>query len=357
MTAAMGQSEPDRTLDEPLAHFDPEGAGVAFVGPDVPVDVLLAGGRPFGHLPWRPDGQTDWADQWLESSFPFWARSILEQWHDGEFDRLATVVFSRADDASQRLYYYVRELKRRGKLAGPPVQIFDIALIPSASSLAHTESAVAGLLQWLDLNETSLEAGIERANRLRERIAAIETARSADGPAYERVARAALWSDPTQWLDDVARPLPVTGRPRILLAGSMPVDARIHEAVELVGASIVSEAHALAPCRLGPALAVTGESPARAVARHLRRHSVSPRAFLDRAGWLVARARAVRAAAVILWLTREDEGLVWAVPSQRDALTAAGIPTLVLPASRWQADDDTLEKIMAFCRGFADAAD
>src|SRR5690606_38530408 len=110
--------------------------GIGFVGPDVPVDVLLASGRPFGHLPWRATGAigaigatgatgaagaTPWADRWLESSFPFWARSILEQWHDGAFDALDTVIFSRADDASQRLYYYVAELKRRGKRGGPPV--------------------------------------------------------------------------------------------------------------------------------------------------------------------------------------------------------------------------------------------
>jgi hypothetical protein len=75
----------DGKLDDPLAAVAQSGTGVAFVGPDVPIEVLLASGRPFGHLPWLEAGRTDWADRWLESSFPFWARCILEQWRQGVF--------------------------------------------------------------------------------------------------------------------------------------------------------------------------------------------------------------------------------------------------------------------------------
>jgi hypothetical protein len=71
--------------------------------------------------------------------------------------------------------------------------------------------------------------------------------------------------------------------------------------------------------------------------------------MVDRARWLVERCAAARAAAVILWLTREDEALAWHVPAERSALEAAGIPVLILTAARWQADDDTLERIAAFC--------
>src|SRR5690606_33505887 len=147
---------------------------VGFVGPDIPIDVLIASGRPFGHLPWRTDGATPWADRWLESSFPYWSRSILEQWHDGVFDALETVVFSRADDAGQRLYYYVRELQRSGKLGGPVPRMFDIALIPRDSSLAHTEAAVLELMRVLDIAADALPDGIARANGLRRQLAELE---------------------------------------------------------------------------------------------------------------------------------------------------------------------------------------
>lgn len=337
-------------IDDPLVDYRQRGDGVAYVGPDVPIEVLLATGRPFGHLPWRPDESTPWADQWLESSFPYWARSILEQWHGGAFDALATVVFSRADDASQRLYYYIAELKRRGKLAGPSLAIFDIAYIAGESSLAHTEAAVSDLMRAFDVHADMLIEGTERANRLRRTFAGLECGRRSEGARYERLGRAALWSDPTQWLDEVELPVPGGSAARILLAGSMPPDDRIHRAVDAAGASVIAEAHALASIRRAAELELDREPIARALARNLRSSSIAPRAFYNRAAWIVERARAVRASAVVVWLTREDEALAWTAPAEQRALEAAGLPTLLLPAARWQADDGALERIDEFCR-------
>jgi hypothetical protein len=339
--------------------------GVGVVGPDVPIEVLIASGRPFGHLPWRADRATPWADRWLESSFPYWSRSILEQWHDGDFDALEIVVFSRADDASQRLYYYVAELRRRGELRGPTPRMFDIALIHRESSLAHTEAAVLELMGALDVTNDSIREGVERANRLRRRFAEIERSRAGNGPLHERLARAALWTDPCSWIDALSMPMPtptpMTPTPtptpmpdaspaaiKLLLAGSMPPDERLHAAAEAAGASIVAEAHALALGRLGPEVRIEQDPPARALAKHLRSASIAPRAFFDRGAWVVERARAAQVAGVVIWLTREDEALAWTAPLQQRALAAARLPVLVLAARRWQADDDTSERIAEF---------
>jgi hypothetical protein len=338
----------DARLADPLAAL---AGGIGFVGADVPIDVMLASGRPFGHLPWRTSGTTRWADAWLESSFPFWARSILQQWHEGAFDALDTVVFSRAEDASQRLYYYVRELQRRRVLRGPAVHAFDIAFLARASSVAHSTGAVAALATAIDAPRTRLAAGIERANELRAALAAIERGRAADGSFYERLGRAALWNNPAPWLRETAtRPSAAARGPRILLAGSVPPDDRLHRAVEAGGAHVVAETHVHRLGRLGAVLAVEGEAPERAIARHAMSSSVGPRAVLDRGAWLVGEAAAARAAAVILWLTREDEALAWHVPAERRALAAAGLPTLMLTAARWQADDGALERAAQFCQ-------
>jgi hypothetical protein len=361
-TTSAARRAIDARLDATLAASGGQSGGVGFVGPDVPIEILLASGRPFGHLPWRATEAWAWADEWLESSFPYWARSILEQWHDGVFDALDTVVFSRADDASQRLYYYVAELKRRGKLGGPAAHMFDVAHVPRETSLAHTEAAILALMHVLDVDARALPAAVERANALRRAFAAIESGRAFEGPLYERLGRAALWSDSTRWIDEVVSPAesetaaaaPVR-RARILLAGSMPVDERLHAAVENAGVSVVAEAHALAAGRLGPAMAAAEEPLPRSIARHLRQVSVAPRAFFARAERLVDRARSARADAVILWLTREDEALAWAVPAARRALAAAGIAAFVLPAARWQADDGALERVVDFSRSHAHA--
>lgn len=341
----------ERTLKDPLAAFGSGSDAVGFVGADVPIEVLLASGRAFGHLPWHTADAAPWADRWLESSFPFWTRSILEQWHAGAFDALHTVVFSRTDDASQRLFYYIAELQRRGTLGGPVPHMFDIALVRREVSVQHTAVAILELCKLLDVTRARLPAAIERANRLRRTLADLGQGRAADGPLYERLARAALWSDATRWIDEIEIPDHSAGGPRVLLAGSVPPDDRLHRAVEAAAATVVAEAHVHELARLGPEV-VPGSGPdERALALQLQQASAGPRAMLDRARWIVERAVAARASAVIIWLTREDEALAWHVPAQQRALAAAGIPVLVLPAARWQADDDTLDRIAEFCAG------
>jgi hypothetical protein len=265
-------------------------------------------------------------------------------------------VFSRGGDASQRLYYYVAELQRRGKLAGPSPEIFDIAFVPRDSSLEHTEAAIAALMRRLDVSARMLLDGIESANQLRHRYADLQRQRTADGALFERLARALLWSDPTHWLDEFAAPAAVAGTGRCLLAGSMPPDERLHRTIDATGMSVIAEAHALAPGQLGTELDLKGAPLEQALARHLRRTSTGPRAFFDRAAAVVERARTVRADAVVLWLTREDEALAWSAPALQHALADAGLPMLLLPAARWQADDGALEMITEFCGEYVRAS-
>ncbi len=338
-----------RLLSAPHASQRPGGLG--FVGPDIPVDLLLASGRSFGHLPWVVDAPTPWANQWLESGFPGWARSILEQWHDGAFDGLHAVVFSRSDDASQRLFYYIRELQQRGLLRGPTTMILDLALIPRQSSVAHCVAAIESLARALQIDEAALRAGIARADALRLALRALQQHRQC-GVAYERIARAALWSDATAWIGEVKPPSDTTAR-RLLLAGSAPPDERLHVAAERAGACIIDETHVHALGRLGIPLAEVDASPSRHIARQLLACASGPRAFLDRAQWIVQRARDARATGVILWLTREDEALAWHVPAMRAALEAATMPVLVLAAASWRADDGALDLIAAFGEGRA----
>jgi hypothetical protein len=177
----------------------------------------------------------------------------------------------------------------------------------------------------------------------------VQQDRLGQGDYYERLARAALWSDASRWIDGIT-PAQTPAAHRVLLAGSTPPDDRLHRAVEAAGASVIAEAHAHSLARLGPPISGTRDMPHFAIARHLRDRSVGSRSFLDRARWVVDQARAARAAAVILWLTREDEALAWQVPAQRKALAAAGIPALILPATDWLANDDTLQQITQFCR-------
>lgn len=337
-------------LAQPLAAA--RGA-IGQVGPGIPIDLLLATGRPNLHLPWRFGRATPVADRYLESSFPGWARSLVQDWADGCFDALECVVFSRGDDGAQRLYYYLCELRRRGQIQGPEPLIFDLALIPRASSERHTTRAVRALADRFGVDAAALRRGIAAANRRRALFAAIEAERGVDGALYERIARASLFAD----CDDALRAaLAGEGLPRgapvgrVLLAGSVPPDDRLHLAVEATGWAITGEAHEQGLTRLGADLVVTDDAdPANAIARQLRASARGARAFFDRSAALLADAARVRANAVILWLAREDEGLAWHLPAQRAALAQAGIPVLCLDERDWD-DHDAATPIIEFIR-------
>jgi hypothetical protein len=336
----------DRILADPLRAAGADGRALGYVGTDIPLDLLLATGRVACHLPWTAARATPVADQWLESSFPGWARSMIEDWAAGRFDCFAQVIFSRGGDGMQRLYYYVCELQRRGQIGGPQPLIFDIAMIPRESSLRHTVSAVRRLARHLGVDDAGLDSGIRRANARRALFERIASARHCKGSLYEKIARATLFEDLDALLENADWPRePVAGR--ILLAGSAPPDDQLHRAVERAGWSVTGEMHDLALSRHGPPVAM-GADPADAIGRQRHAAPFGTRGFGDAAAGLVAEAIRVQAGAVLLWLTREDEALAWKVPAQRAQLAAARIPALVMTARRWDGSDGAADEIQRF---------
>ena len=146
---------------------------IASLGPDLPQDLLAATGVHAGLLPWDIDRETPAADRWLESKFPRWTYSVLQDWLDGRLDHLDAVVFSRADDGAQRLYYYISELRRLGEVGGPEPLIFDVAKIGRASSAQHMVASVRKLADRLGVGEIALERGIAETNVRRANATAL----------------------------------------------------------------------------------------------------------------------------------------------------------------------------------------
>jgi hypothetical protein len=337
----------DTVLADPLVLARQADFAIGYVGLDIPEDILAAAGLFAMHLPWVAGRKTPEADQWLEESFPGWARSMVEDWLAGEFDFLRYVVFSRGDDTSQRLYYYLCELRRRGLAAGPVPLIFDIAHIRKASSLAWTIAAVRQLAQELGLDEAALQAGIETANGRRVRMQELAANRHAPGHVYERIARAMLFA-PLEKLDVV---LPPAGRNlpgRLLLAGSSPPDDRLHRAAEAAHWSVVGEAYDRCLERLGPAIAAGSASAAERIGQHIHASEIGPRSFHDRAARLLELAHRSRASAAVFWLFEEDEAIAWDLASSRQALESAGLPLLVLSRRRWDCTDAPEAEITTF---------
>lgn len=288
---------------------------IASIGPGLPIDLLTASGRYRGPVAWDADRETPAADTWLESKFPGWSRSILEDWLSGALDDLEVVVFSRADDASQRLYYYICEVQRTGVAGGPEPILFDVAKVPRAASLDHMSASVRDLAQSLGLATADLEQAIATVNGKREQVNA-----------------------------------KVAGTP-CLLTGTPPPDRRLHAVVEAAGFAAIGPTLAEIWLDPGPVVEEGSGDPLAAIARQLHARPDDQRGFEDHAFAIADRARTLAARAAVLWYTEEDEARVWTVPAVREALEAQGIPVCLLTRRDWSAQDGASEEIRAFLEG------
>ena len=286
---------------------------IASVGPNLPLAVLRATGAYVGPLAIDLDKQVTTASDWMESKFAPWAPLALQSWADGEYDHLDRVVFSRADDTAQRMYYYICELQRRGLIGGPDALMFDIAMIPRPASLERTTQKVRELAELLGVDDAAVEAATVEAPEL--------------APASES--------------------------PVCLLAGSPAPDHRLHRAVEAAGFAPVGQTLAEYWSDEGPAIERGTVNTAAAIARRLHEGATGPRSFADRSALLTDRLDTTGAKAAILWRIEEDEAQVWHLPAERRVLEESGLPHLVLTRADWFARDGALETITQFLTGAA----
>ncbi len=289
----------------------------AYAGPNLPHDLLEATGRNGGPLTWNVDRATPAADRWLESKFAPWTRSVLQDWADGALDHLEAVVFSRADDSAQRLYYYLCELRRSGAIKGPEPLVLDIAKSPRASSIARDEVALRKLAERLGVGEAALHSAIAAGNARR------------------------------------AGTVASTGGGKVcLIAGSPLPDGRMHRMVEQSGWSAIGRTLAEEWGDMEPAVD-EGPEPFAALARQLHARHLDTRGFFDRSGALTEVARRSGAKAAILWLIEEDDTTVWHLPAMRAALETQGLPVMVATRRDWSCRDGIDAEISAFLAGVA----
>jgi hypothetical protein len=288
--------------------------GIAHVGPNLPQELLRATGRHAGPLSFDPDRPTPVADRWMESKFAPWARAILEGWAAGDYDGLEQVVFSRADDSTQRLYYYLCELRRRGLVGGPEPLMLDIAKVPRTSSITRTGYSLRRLADHFGVNDSALSGAIEACNAERVRAEPTSAARCC------------------------------------LLAGTPPPDRRLHEVAARVGFTSSGPTLGDTWTQLGAVVDVDGD-PVSALARQLHADPAGPRSFAD-AGAVLSQAIAETSAeAVVLWQIEEDEAQAWHLPAQRAALAREGLPSLVMTRRDWLARDGAACETATFLQG------
>lgn len=286
---------------------------IAIAGPNLPLELLEATGRFAGAVPFDPERETPVASQWVENKFLPWAHPVIEAWAAGEYDHLDQVLFSRADDTSQRLYYYACELQRRGLIAGPEPMILDIAKIPRDLSRDRTIMKLRELGEKLGVSEDALEAEIVKTNAAR------------------------------------AEPAEADDRPVCVLSGTAAPDHRLRDAIAGAGFATVGQTVIEEWLSLGEAIEEGTGDPYAALGRKLHR-APSSRSMADRGELLTKAIADTGASAVILWRVEEDEDQGWHLPVERAAIDAAGIPGLVLTRRDWLARDGAIDEITAFLK-------
>ena len=322
---------------------------VAYAGRDVPVELILAAHA----LPIRLCGITEatpHANHYLESAFTPEARAICEQWLRGDLDQIDAVVFSRSDDAAQRLYYYLCELRRSHRAHGPTPILFDVATIARATSVENTLAATKALASELHSDYAALPASVARYQArmdILHRLHTVRRSRSLRGSDAFSVLHAADLNWREEFDRNLVRYLDNTdgfsSRVRLLFAGNTPPDNRFHLAVEQAGGNIVYELteHRHAATTIGMDAIVD------IAHRHHQGATLSQQMRASPA-LLVETARESDAQAVILWAIEEDGALPWEISRQVNALHAAGIPVLSLTRQAWLAEQHTLTQVSTF---------
>lgn len=329
---------------------------VGYVGPDVPVEIILASGAVPVRLAADPDPRTPNADRFVERAFTPVIRSIAEQWASGRLDFLDRLVLPRSDDSAQRLYYYLCELQRRQPRNAPAPVIYDTSATERPGSATHAIAGTLKLARELGATESELPRAIDEVKEhnaaLREISARQRSTRPLRGSVAVGLARALHFCWNAQFRQDVRTHLahlPVaSGSKRILLVGNAGPDDRLHRAIENGGATVVGEltdanwfAERVSEEALVNSLEALG-------------HRAHERATL--AQWLARPeetllhvARSVRADAAVIWLIEEESALGWVLPHQLASLRRASFPTLALTRQSWDAGANTLDAIGHFC--------
>lgn len=349
---------------------------VGIVGTDVPDELLHTGGlRPL-RLRGAPGEPTPIADRYVERAVDPAARSVFDRILDGTYAGLDRVVLCHDCEATVRLFYYLRELRRIEPERGlPEIYFVDILHQPTRTSTVYNIGRMASfrdvVARWTGtvLDEEAVRGAVARCNERRRLLQRLAQLRRRVPPALSGAeALAVVGAGMSMHVDEYAPLLRALcdersdaggdgDAVRLYVTGTAHDHTGLYEAVEGCGAVIVGENHDRGDL-WAETLVDEDAEPMRALAvRYQHGAPASAGYSIDqRARHTVDAARSAGAAGVLCFLRRGDNAPYWDVPEQRRRLAAAGIPMLVIDMDTYQPglSGEQVESVRSFVRDLAD---
>lgn len=312
---------------------------IGIIGADAPRQILLAAGatpvRLFGA--WSGDVSREAAE--LLGAADAVAARVLDDVLSGLHDGLAGLVVCNDSAANLRVYYVLRLLAERGRIpypvhlldtprgGGQHVNLFVARQYERLAGFVSgcTGQAVdAGSLVAAAAREAPLASALGRVRVLR--VKGVLT-----GSAALRCYAAAAQLAPEQALAAI-EPIQQNDAPepalRVFMTGSSHPDTTMYEALEQAGIGIVGEDHDAGDAAwIGQTVdaASPGEAFRALAERHAQRPPSASRSLTsERTEHLLAEVRRTGAAGVVALVRDLDDGPVWDLPGQREALAASG---------------------------------
>ncbi|MGW2340456.1 2-hydroxyacyl-CoA dehydratase [Streptomyces sp. NPDC001661] len=373
MSAALAQliaHGADRTAAAADWRAQCRGPVIGHVGADVPVELLTAAGALPLRLHGRPGASSETGDRYLGSGLDPATRSLLTRLLDGDFGPLDGIVVSRDCEASSRLFYALRELRRvEPGRALPPVQLVDVLHLPHRTTTRYVRAKIgqlrAAVETWAGraIDDAALADAITAHDRLRAlltRVSELRAQRPARLTGTELLsvvaASTVLPVDRSiALLEQVLAEegtLPEHDGVRVFLTGSAHDTGHVYAALEEADMLVVGEDHDWGDLLFHRPV---GDPTEAALAERYQHNGPSaPRASIRTRARHTAQAALARGAEALVCYARvRDDAPPWDFPAQRDA---TGLPSVLLPRQPYGALDADALTALEILRPHAEVA-
>jgi len=342
-----------RQREQTAKSWQESGGKVAgYIGVDVPEELLIAAGFFPLRITGDPGGSTALADKYVGTAFSPMVRSIFNRLLDGTYAFLDHLIISNSSEATLRLFYCLREIKRLEPYPGlPDIYFFEFLHTKFRTSVLYNRDRVGEfkkqLQKWIgkEITGDALREAITLCNENRHLLHEIARLRTEAMPRLSgvealQIIGASMFMPKTDHnkllrrLLNEADQLPTRDGMRLFIEGSSPDHLQFYELVESGQATIVAEDSdwgnryfdMLVDESIDPLDAITDRY-------HFKAPSPTKSTIQERVDYCVRKATEATVDGVIFFILHSENPPSWDYPEQRNALEARDIPTLCLP---WQ---------------------